>query len=454
MKIIIVGAGALGLALAEYLNRFDHDISVIERNPQLIAEIESRFDVLTVTGSGSSPVSLKAAGIEKADMIIAVTPSDEINILACHYAMQFSVGKRIARIVSDEIIRTEGIDLDKLGITHVIETEKELVKNIMGFVELPGLTDTANFHGESIYLRGYKVTADMPIAGLNLMQIRELAGSAEMLVMAVIRNGVSIIPTGSEQLLPGDEAITIMPRESYATFRSLINRPVTKIKKIIVAGDSLAAINICDALTSVAERVILLDPDPLHAQQAALELNGVEVLSGDATDADLLQETGVKNAEFFISAGKDKENNIMSSLLAKAEGAREVIAIRTDDRHHDLFHSLGVDHVISPRRITLQKIIESIQIAPIDPLLKLKKVDLDVVRAVVQKNSPITGKTLFSLDKYFKKNVIIGTIVRNGDIIIPRGDTVIEMGDEVLALCHSKNLSAVNSMFRGGLHFR
>ena len=395
MKIIIVGAGALGLGLAEYLSRFDHEISVIEKNPQLISEISSRFDVLTVSGSGSSPAVLKEAGIEKADMIIAVTPNDETNLLACHFAMQYSVEKRIARVISDQLIHAEGISLETVGITHVIETEKELVKNIMGFVELPGLTDTANFHGESIYLRGYKITEDMPIAGKTLLQIRELAGSAQMLVMAIIRNEVSIIPTGSERLFPGDEALTIMPRESYSTFRSLINRPVTKLKKVIVAGDSLGAVNISAALSSISERVILLDPDREHAQEAALELNGVEVLSGDATDADLLQEINVKSADFFIGASKDMEDNIMSSLLAKAEGAGEVIAIRTDDRHFELFNTLGVDHVISPRRITLQKIIESIQIAPIDSLLRLQKVDLDMVRAVASKNSPVTGKISF-----------------------------------------------------------
>lgn len=453
MKIIIVGAGALGLGLAGYLSRFDHEISVIERNPVLVDEISSRFDVLTVQGNGSSPAVLEQAGVMRADMIVAVTPSDEINLLACHFASQYNVEKRIARIVSDEILSAGNIDLSTLGITHVIETEKELVKNILRFVELPGLTDAADFHGDSVFLRGYRVTPDMPIAGKTLLEIRDIVGSAQMLVVAIIRNGISIIPSGSEKLLPGDDTITIMPRESYSTYRTLINRPVSKVKKIIVSGDSIGAVHICEALSSHAERVILVDPDPEHAKEAAAQLNTAEVLSGDTTDADLLQEINVKNSDFYIAAGKDMEDNIMSSLLAKAEGAKEVIALRTDDRHFDLFHSLGVDHVVSPRRVTLQKILESIQIAPMDSLLKLKKVDLDVVRVTASKHSAVVGKPLAGLDKVFKKGIILGAIVREGNIIIPRGDTMIMEKDEVLVLCHRHNLQNVNRIFRAGVRF-
>ncbi len=453
LKVIIVGAGALGLGLAEYLSRFEHEISVIERNAKLALEISSRFDVLTVNGSGSSPETLEQAGVESADMIIAVTPSDEINLLACHFAKQYSVEKRIARIVSEELIGAEKINLETVGVTHVIETEKELVKNILRYVELPGLIDAADFHGGSVFLRGYKITPEMPIAGKTLFETRELAGESQMLVMAILRNGESIIPSGAERLLPGDEAITIMPAQSYPAYRCLINRPSKKLHKIVVAGDSLGAVNICSALSLIADRVILLDSDQEHAREAALALNGVEVLFGEETDADLLQEINVKTADFFISAGKDMEGNIMASLLAKAEGAREVIAIRTDDRHFNLFNSLGIDHVISPRRVTLYKIIESIQIAPIDPLLKLRKLDLDVVRAVALKNSPVVGKSLISLDRQFNKNVIIGSIVRDGKIIIPNGYTVIESGDEVIAICYRSSFASVKKMFKAGFRF-
>ena len=454
MKAIIIGAGALGLGLADFLNRFEHQVSIIERNPSLVSDISSRLDVLVIIGSGSRPSVLEQAGIETADMVIAVTPSDEINLLACQFAEQYGVPKRIARIVSHEYTNNKTrIDLKKVGVTDIIETEKELVGNILQYVELPGITDTANFHNGSVYLRGYRITEDMPVAGKTLFELRELAGFAQMLIVAIIRNGESIIPSGAERLLPGDETITIMPRESYPVYRALINRPYSKIKKVIISGDSLVAIHIADALTSFAERVILVDPDPEHGQEAASQLNGVEVLGGDSTDSDLLQEIHVESADFFIAAGKDMEDNIMSCLLAKAERAKEVIALRTDDRHLDLFTSLGIDHVISPRQITLQRILENVQIAPIGSLLKLKKVDLDVVRVVTRKHSPAVGKPLLRLDKLLKKEIIVGAIVRDNNIIIPGGDTIIEENDEVLALCHRRNLLAVNKIFRTGFGF-
>ncbi|MDO5577012.1 MAG: Trk system potassium transporter TrkA [Fibrobacter sp.] len=454
MKAIIIGAGALGLGLADFLNRFEHQVSIVEKNSSLVSEISSRFDALVVAGSGSSPAALEEAGIETADMVIAVTPSDEVNLLACQFAAQYGVPKRIARIVSHEFTnRKSKIDIEKVGVTDIIETEKELVNNICQYIELPGITDTANFHNGNVYLRGYKITEDMPVAGKSLFELRELVGSAPMLIVAIIRNGKSIIPSGAERLLPGDETITMMPRESYQAYRELINRPSQRLKKVIISGDSLFAIHIADVLSELAERVILVDPDPEHGQEAASQLNGVEVLSGDATNSDLLQELHVESADFFIAAGKDMEDNIMSCLLAKAENAKEVIALRTDERHLDLFVSLGIDHVISPRQITLQRILENVQIAPIGSLLKLKKADLDIVWVVTRKHSSVVGKPLSKLDNLLKKEIIIGAIVRNNDIIIPGGDTIIEEGDEVLVLCHRGNIAAVNRAFRSGFKF-
>jgi trk system potassium uptake protein len=450
VNIIIIGAGTLGSSLAEYLSGLEHQISIIERDGVLLDELASQLDVFAITGSGSSPSVLEKAGIEHADIVIAVTPNDETNLLACNFAKQYGVGKRIARLISDEYTRPGSrIDLDALGATHVIEVEKELVNSVIQYIELPGLTDTAQFH-DDVYLRGYRISADMPVAGKTLLEIRELAGDAYILVVAIIREGQSIIPSGSERLLPGDETITVMPRESFGVYRNLIKRPHSRLKKIIVSGDSLGAIHIADALKTYSERVLLVDPNPEHGHFAAEQLDKVEVLQGDCTDADMLQEIKVTNADFFISAGKDMEDNIMSCLLAKAEGAHEVIAIRSDDRHTNLFHSLGIDHVVNPRTITLQKIIEHIQILPIGPLQRLKKVNLDMVRVIAGKHSAVSGKALSALDSVFKKEIIVGAVMRDGHVTIPRGDTVIEADDEILVLCHRRSLPLVNQIFKTG----
>ena len=448
MNIVIIGAGVLGIGLTEHLGRFNHEITLVERDAAIAAAAESRLDVMTVVGSGSNPSTLEQAGIRSADMIIAATPSDDVNMLACHFAMQYRVEMRIARVVSGGILSVPDIDLHTLGVTHAVETEKEIVKAAQSLVELPGLTETADFLGGDVFLRGYRVDADMPICGKNLLEVRKLAGDAEMLVVAIIRDGASIIPSGSELLIVGDEFLTIMPRESYGTYRTLINRHAQKIKKVIVSGDTAMAVNISEAMAKTADRVLLLDADREHAEAAAARLDKVEVLLGDATDTNFLQEANVAKCDFYIAAGKDMEDNIMSCFLAKAEGTRRVIALRDDNRHFDRFLALGIDHVISPRLVTMQRIIESIQIASIDSLLRLKNAGLSIVRAIVSKRNSVVGKPLSKLYNIFKKGIMMGAVVRDKTIIIPKGDTEIAAGDELIIICYEHNIPFINRIFK------
>ncbi|GBU21304.1 potassium transporter [Fibrobacteres bacterium R8-0-B4] len=448
MNIIIVGAGVLGVGLTEHLGRYGHEITLVERDAAVAAAAETRLDVMTVVGSGSNPSTLERAGVRSADMIIAATPSDDVNLLACHFAMQYRVETRIARVVSGGILSVPDIDLRTLGVTHAVETETEIVKAAQSLVDLPGLTETADFLGGEVFLRGYRVDADMPICGKNLLEIRRLAGGAEMLVVAVIRDGASIIPSGAEMLIVGDEFLTIMPSESYGTYRALINRPPRRIKKVIVSGDTAMAVNISEAMSAAADRVLLLDADREHAETAAARLGKAEVLLGDATDTNFLQEVNIAGCDFYIAAGKDMEDNIMSCFLAKAEGTRRVIALRDDNRHFDRFLALGVDHVISPRLVTMQRIIESIQIAPIDSLLKLKNAGLSIVRAIVSKRNSAAGKPLSKLYNIFKKGIIVGAVVRDKAIIIPKGGTEIAAGDELIIICYEQNIPFINRIFK------
>ncbi|MFC1808551.1 Trk system potassium transporter TrkA [Candidatus Omnitrophota bacterium] len=448
MKIIIVGAGTVGFNLAVHLMHKKHTIAIIEQDPGLCDEIKNKLDVFMVAGIGSSPAALEQAGINSADMIIAVTPIDEINLLACHFAMQRGVAKRIARVKSDiYTTQSSGVDLEKLGVTSIIEPEKEVVAKIMQYVELPGLIETANFQADSIYLRSYRITEDMPIANKTLVDINRMSEDSPLLVVVIVRDRESIPPRGNEILRPGDEIAVVMPKSSFRSFRSLINRKETKMKKIVISGDSLTAIRLAEALKDVCESCILLDPSYEHGQIAAAQLNGVEVFHGDATSSDTQQEIHIESADCFIAAGNDAEDNIMASLLAKEAGTGMVIAMRNDDRCSDLFHSLGIDCIINPSDVTLTMIIEKIDLVPIGTYLKLKTSEIEIIRVKAQKNSSVIAKSIGCLDGLFNKAVTIGCIIRNNDVIIPSGKTVIEEDDEVIILCHRKYAKVVYKHF-------
>jgi len=340
----------VGYSLAKHFSGLDHNIAVIERDKARCEEIKNKLDVFVVEGKGSSPAALDEAGISSADLVIAVTPSDETNLLVCNFAMQNSVKKRIARIQSNVYTtNAENISLEKMGVTTVIEPEREVMKHILQYVELPDVLDTANFQSDNIYLRSHRVTEDMLIAHKTLSEIRQLAENAPILFVVIVRNGKSLPPTGTQTLLPGDEIVAIMPKDSFKTFRFLINRKASKMKKIVVSGDSLTAIHLAEALQPLCEQVILADPNMEHGRTAAAMLNGIDVFHIDCTNSDMLEEINISQVDCFIAAGKHQEYNIMSCLMAKAEGAGVVIALRDDIRYKRLFTSLGMDHAENSR---------------------------------------------------------------------------------------------------------
>jgi trk system potassium uptake protein TrkA len=447
MNIIIVGAGTVGFSLVEYFSKLNYHIAIIEQDKSLCEQIKRKHDILVVIGKGSSPAALENAGIKSADMLIAVTPSDETNLLACNFAKQNGVKKRIARVKSDMYATASCVDLKRLGVTNVIEPEWEVVRKIVQYVELPGVIETANLQSDNIYLRGYRVTENMPIAYKALSEIRQMSKMSPILIVAIIRNEKSLPPVGSQKLLPGDKIVAIMPKKSFKTFRSLINCKATKLKKIVISGESLTAIHLAKALKPLGEQVLLIDPDPNHGQMAASMLDGVEVFHGDSTNSEILQELHIEHADCFIAAGKDSEDNIMSCLLAKNTGADTVIALRNDDRYVELFNSIGIDHVVNPQDVTSNMIIEQIQMVPIGTYLKLKTADIEISRLKANKHSSVTGKSLRQLDSSFKKSIIVGAIVRKDEVIIPWGDVIIEENDEVITLCQREHNNWVNKLF-------
>jgi trk system potassium uptake protein TrkA len=410
------------------------------------------MDVFVVNGPGTRPSVLESADIRNADMLIAVTPSDDTNLVLCNFAQQYGVGKRIARIKSSEYFSPDSpVKLTEIGVTHLIETEKEIVKNIMQYIEFPQATQTANFHSDGVYLRGFKVIEDMQIANKTLIEIKQFTSADPMLVVTIIRGEDIVFPTGNKILYPGDEVVVMMPRESFESFRKIVTQPDEKVSRVIVYGDSLTGIHLAQDLTKMVETVNFIDPNMEHAKKAASILKGLDVMTGNCTDADTLQEIRVQNADFFISTVEDDDENIMSCLLAKAEGARKVIAVRNEPRHIDLFLSLGVDHIINPQIISTQKIIEDIKDLPIENHLKLKYGGIEVMRFMAGKNSRIIKKPLKDLQGLFKRSVIVGIILREGGVIIPGGDTLIHEGDEVFVLYSSESTKFVHRLFKSGM---
>ncbi len=449
MRIILIGGGVVGSSLAEQLLRDGHTLSLVEQDAKLCQLIGEKLDLQIINGSGSSPDILHLAGIQDANMVLAVTPNNEVNLITCAIAAQFDVPRRIARLRGNEFSETGGlIDLARLGVTSVIHPEEALVDQIIQYIETPGAIESANFEQGRILMRGYQITEEMELTGKTPREIREAITPNVVLFAALVRRGEGMIPDGDTRFEAGDIVYTLFPRESMPRFLSLVGQEHKQNRKIIITGDSFSTLELIRQLDKTEHHVTLVDPSIEHAEKVAEVLDSVEVLHGDCTDADLLRELNVDTASFFVSASDEPDYNMLSALLAKAEGAKEVIAIAPESRHEKLFRSIGIDHVVNPRSITAREILENISRGHIGAVVKLSNVDIEAIRFTVEEDCDVAGMSVKKMARKLKKGSIIGVIVRSETMILPDGETVLETGDHVIMITRHKNLPTIGKLFK------
>ena len=450
MRIIIVGGGIVGYSLAEYLLKEKHRLCLVEVDSHLCQTVSERLDLQVINGSGSSPAVLKQAGIAGADMLLAVTPNNEVNMVACSIAAQHDVKQRIARLRGEEYAETSKlIDLERVGITSVIHPERVLVDQVLQYVQTPHSVQSANFEDGKMLMRGYEVTEKMPLANKTPREIREQIAPETVLFSALVRNGVGMIPDGNTRIEPGDDVYALFPRESLERFMGLVGLEKKPSRKIIITGFSYATMVLAQALEDMdTYQVTYVDPDLKHAEQAAAMFSKIEVLHGDCTEDELLRELYVDHASFFIAVSDSPDYNMLSALLAKAEGAHEVIATTTDMRHNKLYSSIGIDHVINPRLTTAREILEIISRGHIGAVVQLSDVDIQAVRFNVDADSDVAGAKVRKIATKLKKGSIIGVIIRKDRMILPDGETIIEPDDHVIVITHRRNLPTLSRLFK------
>lgn len=446
MKILIIGAGAVGFNLARQLSKEGHDISVIEKSSELVKRITEKLDVFVVQGSASSPIVLEEAGIKNADMVLSVTNSDEINMVACTLAHNYGVKTKIARIRNPEFT-DEQLTLYQKGfhIDHVINPEKITISSILSIIGTPGAIYVADFTEGDILLRGFTVPDDAPIAGKRLADLKEVGSTDSFLIVAIQRNEDMVIPNGETKILPKDNIFVLVAKEALPYFLPMVNRRADEVEKVIIYGVNRASLDLAKKLEDQRIGVTIIEPGKEKTQQAATLLDKTIILQGNPLDIDLLKEASVDTADFYVALSENEQTNILSSLLAKRLGAKKAIVLTVDPAFVPIIKSLGMEIVINPRLVTVGSILQHIRRGRPLSVAKFHNSEAEVLELVADENSKIVGKPLKEIS--FPQGSILGAIVREGVMQIPTGNTMINPGERVVVFTLPHAIEKVQSFF-------
>ncbi len=456
MKIIILGAGQVGSSVAYNLSSESNDITVVDTNELVLRELQDRLDIRTVVGQASYPDVLLRAGAEDADMIIAVTNSDETNMVACQLAYTlFHTPTKIARVRAQEYLDHEKIfSQDALPIDVTISPEQLVTDYIHRLIANPGALQVLDFAGGRAQLVAVSAYYGGPLVGHELRTLREHIPKAEARVAAVFRRGRPIVPDGHTVIEADDEVFFIAATKNIRKVMSELRKLDKPVKRVMLAGGG----NIGKRLAEVLEshyQVKIVERNLERAKQLSEELGKSIVLHGDAADEELLQNENIENTDVFVSLTNDEEANILSAMLAKRLGARKVMSLINRASYVDLVESEVIDIAISPQLATIGTLLTHIRKGDVVVVHSLRRGAAEAIEAVAhgdQRTSKVVGRTIEEIK--LPKGTTIGAIVRGDDVIIAHHDIVIEAEDHViLFLMDKKRIADVERLFQVGITF-
>ncbi len=432
MRIIVIGAGEVGYNISDILSREGNDVVIIDRNEERLKEVAENIDVQTLQGSGSSPDILKKARLDQSDMIVAVTDSDETNIVACLLAaVQSRAILKIARIRNPDLNRdTKIFDRNHLGIDLCINPEREAVTSIISLMEFPGASEIIDFAEGRIKLAAFYVNGKCEALGKELRDVKNSWGAQDFLVASITRNGEPIVPTGKTVLQENDYLFVLSESQNVRNILRFFGKDMAPPQRVFIMGGGNTALMLSEALEKKGLLLKIVEKRQDRCDYLASVLDKAVILHGDGTSQDLLKEENIQDADYFIAVTNDEEANILGALLAKQLGARKAIALinRVDYTH--LVPFVGIDAVMNPRQATISKILHFIRKGKIISATPLRDEKAEAVEFIALETSEITKKPLKNIK--FPKGAIVGAILRNDKVRIPWGDSVIEPGDRVI----------------------
>ena len=436
MKSIICGAGVVGQSIAESLSKEDLEVTVIDESSEAIKKISDTLDVKTIIGAVSSPSILNLAGAKECDILIAVTKSDETNMIACQIGYSlFNIPTKIARIRQQDYLKDEWANLyntENLPIDFIISPENEVAKAIYRRLHAPGSIDMLELADNRLKLIGLKCEENCPILNISLRKLSQTYSNVLSNILFIIRQDKKFVVDSKTTLEKNDIVYFVVDNLHFNESMKAFGHEETESQRVVIVGGG----NIGYALSKRIEEedkdvsTKLIELDKNRSKFLANNLKSVTVINGDTLESNILEEVNISNTDNFIAITDDDEVNILASLLAKRAGAQNCMTLVNNSSYPSLLNNIGIDITIDPRLITISTILEKVRRGRIRSIYTLGDGFGEVIEAEILSNSAFANNKL--KDMQLPKNIRVGAILRKGTIIIPNSETIFEINDDVV----------------------
>jgi len=458
MRVIVCGAGKVGTSIAEQLVNQNNDVTIIDQSEELISKLSEEVDLNTIVGSASHPSILEKAGAKTADMIIAVTLQDEINMVACQMAHTFfKIPRKIARLRSEDFLNPIWRSLynaDNMPIDLIISPELEVARSIIRQLNAPNAFEIVPFHNDKIQLTGITINENCPLIDTELRNIHDIfqdenesIKNLRVSTIAIIRNDILFIPNKSEKLLLNDKVYLLIDKSHVDRTMSAFGLEEKPISKLLIIGGGNIGFNIAKELeeSKTDISVTIIEHNLKRSNKIADNLNNSLVLNGDGLDQDLLDEAGISSTDMILALTDDDETNIIVSAISRKKNCKSLILINNSD-YNNIKDVLGIDRIIDPRMTTVSKILKHVHKGSFVSVFTIGNADAEIIHAEATKSSQLINKHLHEAN--LPDGIKIGLIVRDNDIIIPDKNSIIEVGDQVLFIAMSNEITKAEEIFQ------
>jgi trk system potassium uptake protein TrkA len=451
VRIIIVGAGEVGFHIAQRLSEENQDVFLIDKDPGKIRRITENLDVQAILGSGTSPETLRDSGIEDAEMLVAATDSDEVNLIACVLVRHLNPYiVKVARVRNREYLKEKDLfGEDLLSIDQIINPESVMVETIRNLMMVPGASDVIDFVDGRVKLVGVTVKPDSPFVGRQLLSFKGMEG--KLLLGAIVRGEQVIIPHGEDTLEANDMAyVVVRSDELPAVFRKLGIKD-EGLRRVIIVGAGETGTALATFFDKTKINVKIIEKEKQRCTSLAQTLERVIVINGDGSDKTLLQEENISDCDFMVAVTGDEDSNVLMSILAKGLGAKKTITRISKLSYIPLVSALGIDTVVSPRLSAIRAILQYIRKGKIISVAPLKGEHAEAIEAEALDTSGLVNRPLSKVK--FPKGSLVGAIVRNDEIIIPLGDSVIKPKDRLIIFTLRKEVPKLEKLLTVRLEY-